>query len=109
MSQARGITSRCQHARSCVHVDTGRSRRPVRERSEFSPKLELVINALDAAYEHMYGPDTRHHIRNAFRADATIDEIMEVLKLGVVQGARARNLGIAILAEELEHNAPSQN
>jgi len=53
----------------------------------------------------MYGPDTRHHIRNAFRAVATIDEIMEVLKLGVVQGARARNLGIAILAEELERNA----
>jgi hypothetical protein len=33
---------------------------------------------------------------------------MQVLKLGVVQGVQACNLGVAILAEELERNAVSQ-
>jgi hypothetical protein len=36
-----------------------------------------------------------------------VDEIMEVLKLGVVQGVQACNLGVTILAEELERDAAS--
>jgi hypothetical protein len=32
-----------------------------------------------------------------------VEEIMEVLKLCVVQGVQTCNLGVPILAEELEH------
>ncbi len=75
----------------------------------FPPKeLELLSVALDASYTHMYGPGTRRHIKNALRAGATVEEIMEVLKLCVVQGVQACNLGVPILAEELERNAASQ-
>lgn len=65
-------------------------------------ELELLLVAFDAAYVHIYGPGTRRHIKNAFKAGATVEEIMEVLKLGIVQGVQACSLGITILAEELE-------
>jgi alkylhydroperoxidase/carboxymuconolactone decarboxylase family protein YurZ len=75
----------------------------------FSPKeLELLLIAFDAWYGSAYGPYTRHHIKKAFKAGATTDEIMQVLKLGVVQGMEACTLGVSILAEELERNAASQ-
>jgi alkylhydroperoxidase/carboxymuconolactone decarboxylase family protein YurZ len=78
--------------------------------SVFSPKeLELLSVALDASYTHMYGPGTRRHIKNALRAGATIEEIIEVLKLCVIQGVQACNLGVPILEEELERNGASQN
>ena len=77
--------------------------------SVLPPKeLELLLVALDAAYVHIYGPGTRRHIKNAFKAGATVEEIMEVLKLGVVQGVQACNLGVRLLAEELERNVTSQ-
>jgi alkylhydroperoxidase/carboxymuconolactone decarboxylase family protein YurZ len=47
----------------------------------------------------------RRHIKNAFRAGATVEEIMEVLKLSVVQVVQACNLGVTLLAEELERDA----
>jgi len=68
-------------------------------------ELELLLVAFDAAYVHIYGPGTRRHIKNAFKAGATVEEIMEVLKLGVVQGVQACNLGVTLLAEELERDA----
>ena len=64
-------------------------------------EVELLSIALDASYTHMYAPGTRRHIHNALKAGATIEEIMEVLKLCVVQGVQALNLGVPILAEEL--------
>ena len=64
-------------------------------------EVELLSIAFDASYTHMYAPGTRRHIHNALKAGATVDEIMEVLKLCVVQGVQACNLGIPILAEEL--------
>lgn len=68
-----------------------------------SPKeVELLLIALDAAYVHIYARETRCHIRQAFKAGATVDEIIEVLKLVVVQGIQACNLGVTILAEELD-------
>lgn len=70
-------------------------------------EVELLLIAFDAAHVHIYGPGTRRHIKNAFKAGATVDEIMEVLKLGVVQGVQACNLGVTILAEELERDAAS--
>src|SRR5262249_27877434 len=72
-------------------------------------ELELLLIAFDAAYVQIYGPGTRRHIKNAFKAGATVGEIMEVLKLGVVQGVQACNLGVTILAEELERNAASSH
>ena len=65
-------------------------------------EVELLSIAFDASYTHMYAPGTRRHIRNALQAGATMQEIMEVLKLCVVQGVQACNLGVPILAEELK-------
>ena len=64
-------------------------------------EIELLSIALDASYTHMYAPGTRRHIKGALKAGATMEEIMEVLKLCVVQGVQACNLGVPILAEEL--------
>jgi len=66
------------------------------------PKLvEFLSIAFDASYTHMYAPGTRRHIKAALKLGATVGEIMEVLKLCVIQGVQAWNLGIPILAEEL--------
>jgi alkylhydroperoxidase/carboxymuconolactone decarboxylase family protein YurZ len=64
--------------------------------------LELLMIAFDASYTHLYAPGTRRHIRGALEAGATVAEIMEVLKLCVVQGVQSCNMGVPILAEELE-------
>ena len=64
-------------------------------------ELEFLRLALDASYTYMYAPGTRRHIKNALKAGATVGEILEVLKLCVVQGVQACNLGAPILAEEL--------
>jgi alkylhydroperoxidase/carboxymuconolactone decarboxylase family protein YurZ len=70
------------------------------------PKLaELLSIAFDASYTHMYPPGTRRHIKAALKLGATMEEIMEVLKLCVIQGVQAFNLGIPILAEELERKS----
>ena len=69
----------------------------------FSPKdIELLSIAFDASFTHMYAPGTRRHIKGALKAGATVEEIMEVLKLCVVQGVQACNLAVPILIEELE-------
>ena len=74
-----------------------------------SPKeVELLSIALDASFTHMYAPGTRRHIKNALNAGATMEEIMEVLKLCVVQGVQTFNLGLPILAEELERNTSNK-
>jgi alkylhydroperoxidase/carboxymuconolactone decarboxylase family protein YurZ len=71
----------------------------------FTPKeVELLSIAFDASFTHMYAPGTRRHIKGALKAGATMEEIMEVLKLCVAQGAQACNLGVPILAEELERS-----
>jgi len=67
-----------------------------------TPKVvELLSIAFDASYTHMYAPGTRRHIRAALQLGATPDEIMEVLKLCVVQGVQACNLGVPILRDEI--------
>lgn len=74
-----------------------------------TPKeVELLSIALDAAVTHMYAPGTRRHIQNALKAGATMEEIMEVLKLCVVQGVQTFNPGLPILAEELERHSSKQ-
>jgi alkylhydroperoxidase/carboxymuconolactone decarboxylase family protein YurZ len=64
-------------------------------------EVELLSIAFDASFTHMYAPGTRRHIKNALKAGASMEEIMEVLKLCVAQGIQACNLGIPILNEEL--------
>jgi len=79
---------------------------PVYGGKVLTPKeAELLSIAFDASYTHMYAPGTRRHIKNALKAGATMEEIMEVLKLCVVQGVQACNLGVPILAEELAQEA----
>lgn len=72
-------------------------------------EMELLLVAFDAAYVNIYGPVTRSHIKSAFKAGATVEEIMEVLKIGVVQGMQACSLGATILAEELERAAATSD
>jgi alkylhydroperoxidase/carboxymuconolactone decarboxylase family protein YurZ len=64
-------------------------------------ELELLSIAYDASFTHMYAPGTRRHIKAALKLGATMEEIMEVLKLCVVQGVQACNMGVPILAEEI--------
>jgi alkylhydroperoxidase/carboxymuconolactone decarboxylase family protein YurZ len=95
--------------------------------------IELVSVDLNASRTNLNPDTTRRHIRAAlaagasrqeilfvlkcasvmsihsfsfkFKAGATVEEIMEVLKLDVVQGVQACNLGVTLLAEELERDA----
>ena len=76
---------------------------PVYSSGILSPKLaELLSIAVDASITHMYAPGTRRHIQSALKLGVSMEEIMEVLKICVSQGMQACNLGIPILAEELE-------
>jgi len=65
-------------------------------------EVELLSIAFDASYTHLYAPGTRRHIKGALAAGASVEEVMEVLKLCVVQGVQSCNLGVPILAEEIE-------
>ena len=76
-------------AESCVKMTTNPWESGVLPRKF----IELVGVALNAA--------CTSHIHNALQAGATMEEIMEVLKLCVVQGVQACNLGVPILAEEM--------
>ena len=77
---------------------------PVYTSGVFTPKIaELLSIAVDASITHMYAPGTRRHIQSALKVGATMEEIMEVFKICVSQGMQASNLGVPILAEELEH------
>jgi len=73
-------------------------------------EIELLSIAFNVSYTQVYASGTRRHIRNALRAGASVDEIMAVLKLCVIQGVEACNLAIPILAEELasQHDADSE-
>ena len=66
-----------------------------------SKLIELLSIAFDASYTHMYAPGTRRHIKAALAVGATIEEVMEVLKLCVVQGVQTCNLAVPILKEEV--------
>jgi alkylhydroperoxidase/carboxymuconolactone decarboxylase family protein YurZ len=80
------------------------------EEKLFSPKeLELLLIALDVSDVHMADSYTHHHIKEAFKAGATTGEIMQVLRLIAAQRVQTRNLGVMILAEELERNKAAQN
>jgi len=83
---------------------------PVYVGNVLSPKLaELLSVAFDASITHMYAPGTRRHIKAALKHGATVEEIMEVLKVCVAEGVQAANLGIPILVEELERADQSRS
>lgn len=82
---------------------------PVYAGGVLSPKLaELLSIAFDASFTHMYPPGTRRHIKAALAHGATIEEIMEVLKLCAIQGVEAANMAVPILAEELARTEPDR-
>ena len=64
-------------------------------------EVELLSIAFDTSYTHMYAPGVRRHIHAALKLGTTMEEIIEALKLCVVQGVQACNLGVPILTEEL--------
>ena len=64
--------------------------------------VELMAIAVDASCTHLYTPGIRRHVQRALAEGATIEEIMEVLKLCVSVGAETCHLAVPILAEELE-------
>jgi alkylhydroperoxidase/carboxymuconolactone decarboxylase family protein YurZ len=67
-----------------------------------TPRLSELVNiAFNASYTSMAAPGVHRHIKNALKIGVTMEEIMEVLKLCVVQGMQACNLGVPILAEEI--------
>ncbi|MGA9017558.1 MAG: carboxymuconolactone decarboxylase family protein [Candidatus Cybelea sp.] len=75
---------------------------PVYAGGVLDPKLaELLSIAFDVSFTHMYAPGVRRHVKAALRLGATVEEIMDVLKLCVAQGVQAFNMSIPILAEEL--------
>lgn len=59
----------------------------------------------DASYTPMYALGTWWHIKAALKTGATMEEIMEVLKLRVVPSVQACNRGVPIPAEESEEIA----
>jgi len=69
--------------------------------------VELIGLALDAACTNLNPEGTRRHIRGPLEAGTTMEEVMEVLKLCVVQGVQACNLGVPILAAELARRPDS--
>ena len=70
-----------------------------------APKLvELMSLAVDASCTHLYTPGIRRHVQGALAQGATIEEIMEVLKLCGGLGVDACELGAPILVEELANH-----
>ncbi|MBN9690213.1 MAG: carboxymuconolactone decarboxylase family protein [Verrucomicrobia bacterium] len=64
-------------------------------------EVELLLIALNAAGRRQYEPGIRRHLKAALRQQATVTEIVEVLKLCVIHEARASLLNVPVLAEEL--------
>lgn len=62
---------------------------------------ELMFIAVDAAATHMYAPGVRQHIKAAFKAGATPQEIMEVIELTSTLGIHAMNIGVPLLVQVL--------
>jgi alkylhydroperoxidase/carboxymuconolactone decarboxylase family protein YurZ len=62
--------------------------------------VEMIALAPNAQCTSLNPEGTRRHIEGALAAGATIEEVMEVLKLCVVRGVQSCNLGVPILAEE---------
>jgi alkylhydroperoxidase/carboxymuconolactone decarboxylase family protein YurZ len=67
--------------------------------------VELISIAFDASITHMYAPGTQRHIKAALALGAGVDEVMDVLKLCVAQGANSLHFAVPILTEEAAAHA----
>jgi len=65
--------------------------------------VELLSIALHASPAHLHPAGLRRHIKAALRAGVKAEEIIEVLKLCVVQGVQACSVVVLILADELSN------
>ncbi|WP_144630758.1 carboxymuconolactone decarboxylase family protein [Bordetella genomosp. 13] len=63
---------------------------------------ELILVAINAATTHLYGPGVRRHMRNAIKAGATREELLEAIQLTTVMGIHSCNLAVPILMEETD-------
>jgi alkylhydroperoxidase/carboxymuconolactone decarboxylase family protein YurZ len=61
---------------------------------------EMIFIAINAATTHLHAPGVRRHMKNAFRAGATREEILEVLQLTTIMGIHAMTMAAPILEEE---------
>ena len=68
---------------------------------------ELIFIAINAATTHLWAPGVRRHIRNALRAGATKEEILETVQLTSIMGIHSMALAAPILHEELQDHAAS--
>jgi alkylhydroperoxidase/carboxymuconolactone decarboxylase family protein YurZ len=68
---------------------------------------ELILVAINAATTHLYGPGVRRHMRNALKAGATREELLEAIQLTTVMGIHSCNLAIPILMEETGGQRPA--
>lgn len=62
---------------------------------------ELILIAVDCTTTHLYEPGLRVHIRNALKAGATREELLEVMELASFVGIHSCTFGVPILEEEL--------
>lgn len=62
----------------------------------------FVALAASAAATHLYAPGIRRQVRNALKAGASREEVMEVLQLTATLGIHACNIGVPVLLEVLE-------
>lgn len=79
----------------------GYSSHPWRTGSLEPKERELIYIAIDASTTHLYDPGLRVHYRNALRYGASMEEIMEVLKLTSLIGIQSCTLGAELLEQEL--------
>ena len=74
------------------------------------PKLvELMAVAVDASCTHLYTPGIRRHVKGALAQGASLEEIMEILKLCGALGVDACDFGAPILAEELRQHQSTRH
>ena len=66
---------------------------------------EMILVAINAATTHLYAPGVRRHMRNALKAGATREELLEVIQLTTVMGIHSCNLAVPILMEEVAAQA----
>lgn len=75
---------------------------PVRKNYLGAKNRALVGLAASAAATHMYAPGVRRQVRAAIAADASKEELTEVLVLTATLGIHASNIGVPLLLEVLE-------
>ncbi len=61
----------------------------------------MILVAINAATTHLYGSGVRRHMKNAIRAGATKEEILETIQLTTVMGMHSCNLAVPILLKEI--------